>query len=122
MADRRVQRGPARSADLARVQNELFTKREQFEGRSRKRQEVEYELVQAKAPKRRWDPSQGAGARVLAAMDQRGVTTRIVGDVILLAPPFVTTEQQLFVRRSGRIWAWLNGSCATCGMNPDLTL
>src|ERR671939_395517 len=31
----------------------------------------------------------------VAAMDQRGVITRIVGDVILLAPPFVATEQEI---------------------------
>src|SRR5215212_3059322 len=37
------------SADLARRQNELATKRGQFEELSRKRQQVEYELVQAKA-------------------------------------------------------------------------
>jgi putrescine aminotransferase len=53
------------------------------------------ELVASKAPKRRFDPAEGAGARVLSAMDQRGVTTRIVGDVILLAPPFVATEQEI---------------------------
>jgi adenosylmethionine-8-amino-7-oxononanoate aminotransferase len=53
------------------------------------------ELVAAKSPKQRFDPALGIGGRVLAEMGKRGVVTRLVGDVILLAPPFVSTEQQI---------------------------
>jgi adenosylmethionine-8-amino-7-oxononanoate aminotransferase len=53
------------------------------------------ELVESKQPKKRFDPSLGIGARVLAEMGKRGVVTRIVGDVILLAPPAVTSDEQI---------------------------
>jgi adenosylmethionine-8-amino-7-oxononanoate aminotransferase len=53
------------------------------------------ELVELKQPKKRFDPAVGAGARVLAEMGKRGVVTRIVGDVILLAPPAVTSDDQI---------------------------
>jgi adenosylmethionine-8-amino-7-oxononanoate aminotransferase len=53
------------------------------------------ELVESKQPKKRFDPSLGIGARVVAEMGKRGVVTRIVGDVILLAPPAVTSEEQI---------------------------
>ncbi len=53
------------------------------------------ELVESKSPKRRFDPALGTAGRVLGEMAKRGVVTRLVGDVILLAPPFVTTEEQI---------------------------
>jgi len=53
------------------------------------------ELVAGKSPKQRFDPARGIGGRVLAEMGKRGVVTRLVGDVILLAPPLVSTEQQI---------------------------
>ena len=53
------------------------------------------ELVESKQPKRRFDPGRGIGGSVLAEMAGRGVITRIVGDVILLAPPLVTSEEQI---------------------------
>ncbi|MBI3464532.1 MAG: aspartate aminotransferase family protein [Planctomycetes bacterium] len=53
------------------------------------------ELVESKQPKKRFDPTRGIGARVLAESANRGVVTRTVGDVVLLAPPLVTREDQL---------------------------
>jgi adenosylmethionine-8-amino-7-oxononanoate aminotransferase len=53
------------------------------------------ELVESKSPQKRFDAAQGVGARVLAEMARRGVITRIVGDVILLAPPAVMTAVQI---------------------------
>ncbi|MDR7475311.1 MAG: aspartate aminotransferase family protein [Armatimonadota bacterium] len=59
------------------------------------------ELVEDKAAK---TPAVGLGARVLAQARQRGLVARIrvgqsgehpIGDVICLAPPFVTTEAQI---------------------------
>jgi adenosylmethionine-8-amino-7-oxononanoate aminotransferase len=53
------------------------------------------ELVQSKQPKKRFDPALGMGARVLAEMARQGVVTRVVGDVILCAPPAITSEEQI---------------------------
>jgi adenosylmethionine-8-amino-7-oxononanoate aminotransferase len=53
------------------------------------------ELVESKQPPKRFDPAQAVGSRVLAEMAQRGVVTRCVGDVILLAPPPICTQLQL---------------------------
>jgi adenosylmethionine-8-amino-7-oxononanoate aminotransferase len=53
------------------------------------------ELVESKQPKQRFDPAAGMAARVLAEAGKRGVVTRNVGDVILLAPPLITSEDQL---------------------------
>ena len=53
------------------------------------------ELVESKQPKKRFDPARGIGARVLAESANRGVVTRTVGDVVLLAPPLVAREDQL---------------------------
>ncbi len=53
------------------------------------------ELVESKQPKNRFDPAAGTGARVVAEMARRGVVTRVLGDVILLAPPFVATDEQI---------------------------
>jgi 4-aminobutyrate--pyruvate transaminase len=53
------------------------------------------ELVADKSPRSRFDPSLQVGARVVREMLERGVVTRIVGDVILLAPPLVTSEAQI---------------------------
>jgi putrescine---pyruvate transaminase len=53
------------------------------------------ELVQSKQPKTKFDPSLGMGARVLAEMARAGVVTRLVGDVILFAPPAITAEAQI---------------------------
>jgi len=59
------------AADLARVQNELFTKREQFEGRTRKRQELEYELVQARAAMEAARQRQGYAKQQLAQIAEQ---------------------------------------------------
>jgi adenosylmethionine-8-amino-7-oxononanoate aminotransferase len=53
------------------------------------------ELVQSKQPKTKFDPTLGMGSRVLAEMACAGVITRIVGDVILVAPPAITSEEQI---------------------------
>jgi adenosylmethionine-8-amino-7-oxononanoate aminotransferase len=53
------------------------------------------ELVQSKQPKTRFEPSGGIGSRILAELARRGVVTRTIGDVILLAPPAISTEDEI---------------------------
>ncbi len=53
------------------------------------------ELTADKSMKSPFDPAQKVGPRVMMAMRERGVITRVKGDSILLAPPLVTTEQQI---------------------------
>jgi putrescine aminotransferase len=53
------------------------------------------ELVQSKEPRVRFDAAQTIGARVLGEMVRQGVVSRAIGDVILLAPPAVTTDSQI---------------------------
>jgi adenosylmethionine-8-amino-7-oxononanoate aminotransferase len=53
------------------------------------------ELVESKLPKKRFDPAATVGARVLGEMANRAVITRIVGDVLLLAPPLVASDSQI---------------------------
>lgn len=53
------------------------------------------ELVADKKHRTPFEPSQGVGVRLLREMRQRGVITRVKGDSVLLAPPLVTTEEQL---------------------------
>ncbi len=50
------------------------------------------ELVKDKATKQAWDAGEGVGAKVGNAMIERGLFTRMRGDVICLAPPMVTDE------------------------------
>ena len=47
---------------------------------------------EARAP---FDPAQNVGGRVIREMRERGVITRVKGDSILLAPPLVTTPEQI---------------------------
>jgi adenosylmethionine-8-amino-7-oxononanoate aminotransferase len=53
------------------------------------------ELTADKATRAPFEPSDGIGPRVLKAMRERGVITRVKGDSILLAPPLVTTAKQV---------------------------
>jgi putrescine aminotransferase len=53
------------------------------------------ELVADKASKAPFDASVKMGERVIQDLRNRGVFTRARGDVICLAPPLVTTEEQL---------------------------
>jgi adenosylmethionine-8-amino-7-oxononanoate aminotransferase len=68
------------------------------------------ELVQDKATKQRFDPALGTGPRVLTELRQRGLVTRNLGDVILLAPPLVSSEAQI-----DRIVELLRAAIATLG-------
>ncbi|HEV3024300.1 MAG TPA: aspartate aminotransferase family protein [Pirellulales bacterium] len=53
------------------------------------------ELVADKATKEEFPAAEKVGARVHAATQARGLFSRLRGDVFLLAPPFVTTEEQI---------------------------
>jgi adenosylmethionine-8-amino-7-oxononanoate aminotransferase len=53
------------------------------------------EYVQDKATKQEFPPQDTTGARIHAEAQRRGLVSRLRGDVFLLAPPYVTTEQQL---------------------------
>jgi adenosylmethionine-8-amino-7-oxononanoate aminotransferase len=53
------------------------------------------ELVEDKATKAEFPPEQKTGARVHAAAQNRGLFSRLRGDVFLLAPPVVTSDEQL---------------------------
>jgi adenosylmethionine-8-amino-7-oxononanoate aminotransferase len=53
------------------------------------------ELVADRETKEPFAPEQNVGGRVLREAITRGLFTRVRGDVILLAPPFVTTEAQI---------------------------
>ena len=53
------------------------------------------ELVQDKATKAEFPPQEKIGARVQAEALERGLFSRVRGDVFLLAPPIITTHAQL---------------------------
>jgi adenosylmethionine-8-amino-7-oxononanoate aminotransferase len=53
------------------------------------------ELTADKKTRAPFDPKENVGGRVLRAMRERGLLTRVKGDSILLAPPLVTTEEQI---------------------------
>jgi putrescine aminotransferase len=53
------------------------------------------ELVEDKATKRPFDPAQKMGERLLRECAKRGLVSRTRGDIYLLAPPFVVTDEQI---------------------------
>jgi len=53
------------------------------------------EIVKDKASKEEFDPAEQIGPKVHQATMQRGLFSRVRGDVYCLAPPIVTTESQL---------------------------
>jgi L-2,4-diaminobutyrate transaminase len=53
------------------------------------------EYVQDKPTTQEFPPQEAIGARIHAEEQRRGLVSRLRGDVFLLAPPYVTTEQQL---------------------------
>jgi adenosylmethionine-8-amino-7-oxononanoate aminotransferase len=53
------------------------------------------EFVQDKSTKQEFPPPDAIGPRIHTEAQRRGLVTRLRGDVFLLAPPFVTTDQQL---------------------------
>ncbi len=53
------------------------------------------ELVADKQSRTPFEASQAVGPRMLREMRTRGVITRVKGDSVLLAPPLVTTEEQI---------------------------
>jgi adenosylmethionine-8-amino-7-oxononanoate aminotransferase len=53
------------------------------------------ELVRDRATKAEFSPDQQVGRRVHAAAQQRGLFSRLRGDVFCLAPPIVTPEPLL---------------------------
>ncbi len=53
------------------------------------------ELVTDKESRTPSDPAGSAGARVIREMRQRGVITRAKGDSVLLAPPLITSPEQI---------------------------
>jgi adenosylmethionine-8-amino-7-oxononanoate aminotransferase len=53
------------------------------------------ELVADRATKTGFDPAKQVIGRVKAEMERRGLFTRVVRDIILLAPPLVVTEAQV---------------------------
>ena len=53
------------------------------------------ELVADKATKQPFAAADNVGGRVGAELTKRGLFTRIVGETICLAPPLVTSEEQV---------------------------
>jgi adenosylmethionine-8-amino-7-oxononanoate aminotransferase len=53
------------------------------------------ELVADKATKAPFDAAAKAGERVLKACARRGLVTRVRGDILCFAPPFVVTAAQI---------------------------
>jgi L-2,4-diaminobutyrate transaminase len=53
------------------------------------------EYVKDKASKEEFKPEEKTGVRVHAAAQERGLFSRLRGDVFCLAPPIVTTQSQL---------------------------
>ena len=53
------------------------------------------EYVQDKSTKQEFPASDSIGPRIHAEAQRRGLVSRLRGDVFLLAPPYVTNEQQL---------------------------
>jgi len=56
---------------------------------------VGVELVADRVTTQRFESSAGIGKRVRAEMIERGLYTRVLGDIICLAPPLVTGEAQM---------------------------
>ena len=52
------------------------------------------ELVEDRRTRKAFDLRKRVGARVCEAMARRGVLTRAIGDVIVLMPPYCTTDEQ----------------------------
>ena len=53
------------------------------------------EVVADKKSKASFDPAEGVGGRLVKEMRNRGVITRVKGESILLAPPFITKPEQI---------------------------
>ncbi len=53
------------------------------------------EYVKDKATREEFKPEEKVGARIHAAAQERGLFSRLRGDVFCLAPPIVTSQQQL---------------------------
>lgn len=53
------------------------------------------EFVRDRATKAEFDPADRVGERINAEVQQRGLFSRLRGDVFCLAPPFVTTQDEL---------------------------
>lgn len=53
------------------------------------------EFVRDRATKAEFDPAERIGERLNAEVQKRGLFTRLRGDVFCLAPPFVTTQDEL---------------------------
>jgi adenosylmethionine-8-amino-7-oxononanoate aminotransferase len=53
------------------------------------------EYVQDRATKEAFDPKDGIGARIHSATVERGMFSRVRGDVYCLAPPIVTSEETI---------------------------
>jgi len=53
------------------------------------------ELVADKKTRASFDPAEAVGPRLLREMRNRGVITRVKGESILFAPPFVTSTEQI---------------------------
>lgn len=53
------------------------------------------ELVADKATKQSYPVEANVGVRVYQEMMKRGLFTRVLGDAVLLAPPLVTTDEQI---------------------------
>jgi adenosylmethionine-8-amino-7-oxononanoate aminotransferase len=53
------------------------------------------ELVRDRATKEEFPAGEKVGARVLGAARERGLYTRLRGDVICLAPPFIATKDEI---------------------------
>jgi adenosylmethionine-8-amino-7-oxononanoate aminotransferase len=51
------------------------------------------EFVQDRATKAEFPASEGTGMKVLLAMLERGVYSRVRGDVLLVAPPLITPRE-----------------------------
>ena len=53
------------------------------------------EFVRDRATKAEFDPAERVGERLNAEVQKRGLFSRLRGDVFCLAPPFVTTRDEL---------------------------
>ncbi len=53
------------------------------------------ELVEDKGTKKAFDASRNVGGRLLKECQARGLVSRVRGEIFCLAPPFVTTDEQI---------------------------
>ena len=53
------------------------------------------EIVADTATREPFPPSAGVGAKIARAMRDRGLITRVKGDIILLAPPLIVSEEEV---------------------------